>query len=555
VTAVSSFHRQRFSIRSHVDIETRIHSRRLRVGEPVCGNRACVQSKPSTGILLRQMVNATLRTTPPRLTSGARSHVSANAASGTVGELSIVRDPLRLLLLALTILTVSRVHQHYPMLMKLRPALLLVIAATGYAYLNPRFLTRENMLQLWPMRLIAILGVCACSSAVFGISLGHTATFFLEWYLKTLIYAFLLAVSIRHVRDLYTFVWAYVLSCGILSFFSLFVFGITKTGNSDFQRLSNLYTYDSNDLGVVLTIGLALTLLLLVSTRGGRRWFLFAILAGISATIARSGSRGGFLGLIAVALAALILANGVSVARRSSILIAAAVALMLGAPAGYWKQMSTVLEPKGDYNYSTLDGRKALAERGLGYMAMYPLFGLGMDNFSRAECTISPKLVQLNRTGPIRCTAPHNSYIQAGAELGVPGLLVWASIVFGVIYRLLGVRRRLPRSWRRGTDTERFLYGAAGFFPLAMIGFAVTAFFVSFAWADPIYIMAAFTAGFYVSLRSHLQETSGTKSIVPQAHPQFSHHSPGWRVSRGIGQLRVSRPLYSEPGSTATTNA
>jgi len=500
-------------------------------------------------------MNAALRTIPHRSTSGARSHMAVGVASATGGDLSIVRDPLRLLLFALTILTVSRVHQHYPLLMKLRPALLLVIAATGYAYLNPRFLTRENVLKLWPMRLVAVLGILACCSAVFGISLGHTATFFLEWYVKTLVYAFLLAVSIRHVRDLYTFVWAYVLSCGILSFFSLFVFGITKTGTSDFQRLSNLYTYDSNDLGVVLTIGLALTLLLLVSTRGSRRWLLFAILAGISATIARSGSRGGFLGLIAVAVAALILANGVSVARRGLILVAAGVALMLGAPAGYWKQMSTVLEPKGDYNYSTLDGRKALAQRGLGYMEMYPLFGLGMDNFSRAECTISPKLEQLNRTGPIRCTAPHNSYIQAGAELGVPGLLVWASLVLGVIYRLLRIRRRLPRSWRRGTDTERFLYGAAGFFPLAMIGFAVTAFFVSFAWADPIYIMAAFTAGFYMSVHTHLQETSGPKSSAPQAHQAFSHQGAGWRVSQGVERLRAMRSFHSEPGSTATINA
>lgn len=500
-------------------------------------------------------MNAILRTMPPPSISAARSRAAVGFASAAGSELSIVRDPLRLLLFALTVLTVSRVHQHYPLLMKLRPALLLVIAATGYAYLNPRFLTRENVLKLWPMRLIAVLGVLACCSAVFGISLGRTASFFLDWYLKTLVYAFLLAVSIRHVRDLYTLVWAYVVSCGILSFFSLFVFGISRTASSDFQRLSNLYTYDSNDLGVVLTIGLALTLLLLVSTRGSRRLLLFAILAGIAATIARSGSRGGFLGFIAVAVAALILANGVSVAGRAGIMVATGVALMLGAPAGYWKQMSTVLEPKGDYNYSTLDGRKALAQRGLVYMEMYPLFGLGMDNFSRAECTISPKLEQLNRTGPIRCTAPHNSYIQAGAELGVPGLIVWASLVLGVIHRLLRLRRRLPRSWRRGTDTERFLYGAAGFFPLAMIGFAVTAFFVSFAWADPIYIMAAFTAGFYVSLRGHLQETSGLESSAPRAHPAFSSRGPGWRVSRGVERLRAMRSLYSEPGSTTTTNA
>jgi O-antigen ligase len=500
-------------------------------------------------------MNAIPLTMPHPSTLTSRSRGAVGFASAAAGQLSIVRDPLRLLLFALTVLTVSRVHQHYPLLMKLRPAVLLVIAAAGYAYLKPRFLTRANVLKLWPMRLIAVLGVLACCSAVFGISLGRTASFLLEWYLKTLIYAFLLAVSIRHVRDLFTFVWAYVVSCGILAFFSLFVFGISKAGNSDFQRLSNLYTYDSNDLGVVLTIGLALTLLLLVSTRGSWRWLLFAILAGISATIARSGSRGGFLGFVAVAAAALFLANSVSVARRAWIMVATGVALMLGAPTGYWKQMSTVLEPKVDYNYSTLDGRKALAQRGLWYMQRYPLFGLGMNNFSRAECTISPKLEQLNRTGPIRCTAPHNSYIQAGAELGIPGLIVWVSLVLGVIVALLRLRRRLPRSWRRGTDTERFLYGATGFFPLAMIGFAVTSFFVSFAWADPVYIMGAFTTGLYVSLRGHLQERSGLESSAPPSRPAFLNRAPGWRVSQSAERLRAMQSLYSEPSSAGATHA
>jgi O-antigen ligase len=461
--------------------------------------------------------------------------------SAAAGRLSIVRDPLRLLLFALTVLTVSRVHQHYPQLMRLRPALLLVIASAAYAYLNPRFLTRVNVLRLWPMRLIAVLGVLACCSAVFGISLGRTASFILDVYVKVLVYAFLVAVSIRHVRDLFTFVWAYVVGCAILAFFSLFVFGITRSGNSDFARLSNLYMYDANDLGVIMMVGLPLTLLLLLSTRGSRRALLLLILLGISATIARSGSRGGFLGFIVVGAAALILVNSVSLTRRTSIMVAAVMALMVGAPRGYWKQMSTILEPKDDYNYSTLDGRKALAQRGIGYMAKYPVFGLGMNNFSRAECTISPKLSRLDRTGPIRCMPPHNSYVQAGAELGIPGLLIWVSLVAGVIVTLIRLRGRLPQSWRRGTETERFIYGATSFFPLAMIGFAVTSFFVSFAWVEPIYIIAAFTTGLLVVIRDQGQQRTGTSTSTIPSVSLFERGATGWRVAQSAQRFAASR--------------
>jgi O-antigen ligase len=460
------------------------------------------------------------------------SRIESRSSGSGQGRLQIKRDPLRIALFVLTILTISRVHQAYPLLEKLRPALLLVVASVGYAYLNPRYLNR-NALRLWPMRLVAALGILACCSVAFGISLGGSALFILDSYVKTLTYAFLIAVSIRHVRDLYTFVWAYVLSCGILSFFSLFVFGISRASGSYVTRLNNLYTYDSNDLGVVMMVGLPLTLLLLTVERGAKRLSLATILIGIAATMARSGSRGGFLGFVAVGLGGLILIKDVSAARKLIILAAASVALAVGAPDGYWKQMGTILAPKADYNYSDIDGRKAVMERGMGYMAEYPVFGLGINNFSRAECTISPKLALLRRNGPMRCTPPHNSYLQAGAELGVPGLLVFVSLVMAGIFAPLLLRRRLPKSWHRGTQAERFIYSATSFFALAMVGFAVTSFFVSFAWMDPIYFMAAMITGLYVVAQAQFG-TGASSGRGQPSHGAFPRKVSGWRVSQSM---------------------
>lgn len=448
-----------------------------------------------------------------------------------IGErLTLVGDPFRIAMFILTILTVSRVHQHYRAIGKFRPALLLVVASVGYAYLHPRFLTRTNVLKLWPMRLIAILGVLACLSAPFGISLGGSASFILDGYGKTLAYAFLVAVSIRHVRDLYTFVWAYVAACGILAYFSMFVFGLSR-GNSYVTRLNNMYTYDSNDVGVVMMIGLALTMLLLVVVRGKRRWLAMLILLGIGATIARSGSRGGFLGFLVAAGAALVLVNSVSASRRMALLAATVIALLAAAPPGYWRQMGTIIQPAEDYNYSSVDGRRALIQRGLGYMAKYPVFGLGINNFGRAECSISPKLATLRIGGPVHCKAPHNSYLQAGAELGVPGFLVWVSLVVGGILAPLRLRRRLPRSWMRGSEAERFIYGATSFFPVAMIGFAVTSFFVSFAWSDTFYFLSALLAGLYIAARGQMEGSSGDVS-GGDAQGDSLNQCVGWRVRR-----------------------
>jgi O-antigen ligase len=389
------------------------------------------------------------------------------------------------------------------------------------------------------MRLVAILGILAYCSVAFGISLGGAASFMLGSYIKTLAYAFLIAVSIRHVRDLYTFVWAYVLSCGILSFFSIFVFGISK-GNSYVTRLNNLYTYDSNDLGVVMMVGLPLTLLLLAVDRGKKRWVLLAILVGIAATMARSGSRGGFLGFVAVGLAGLVLVEGVSVGRKILVLTATSIALAVGAPAGYWKQMGTILTPKQDYNYTDIDGRKAVMQRGIAYMAQYPAFGLGISNFSRAECSISPKLASLRPNGPMRCTAPHNSYLQAGSELGVPGLFIWIALVVGGIFAPRRLRRRLPKKWRRGTAAERFLYNATSFFPVAMVGFAVTSFFVSFAWMDPVYLMAALLTGLYVATRAHMK-ADGSSGTGANRQIASLNTDAGWRVELSSRRAQLIR--------------
>jgi O-antigen ligase len=207
------------------------------------------------------------------------------------------------------------------------------------------------------------------------------------------------------------------------------------------------------------------------------------------------------------------------------------IALVAAAPPGYWRQMSTIMEPTEDYNYSSVDGRRALIQRGLGYMAEYPVFGLGINNFARAECSISPKLAKLRIGGPVRCKAPHNSYLEAGAELGVPGFLVWVSLVVGGIVAPLRLRRRLPRSWMRGSEAERFIYGATSFFPVAMIGFAVTSFFVSFAWSDTFHLLGALLAGLYIAARVQMQGDSGNGS-GRGAPAGSSHQISGWRVRR-----------------------
>lgn len=454
----------------------------------------------------------------------------AGGLAGVANRIGLTTDPLRISLFLLTFITVSRIHNHFTLIGKLRPGLLLVAATTVYAFLYPRYLVRGSLFKHWPPRVVAALGAIAVASAIFGISMGNSAKYLMDEYSKVLVYGFLLVAGLRNARDVYTIALAYALACIVLVYFAQFVFGVSKSYGSAVTRLSDLYTYDANDLGLVLTVGMALTLLVVPFTRNvWLRLALMANMVGIASSIARSGSRGAFLGLLVVGVGLLFLARTVSVAKRIGIVVAAIGALAITAPPGYWEQMQTIVNPSEDYNMSSKDGRKELAKRGLGYMMKYPVFGLGIANFRRAECTISEKAMNTDPGKGVKCTAPHNTWVQAGAETGFLGLAAFASLVLGGIVAMLRLRKRLPRAWARGDQEQRFLYNATGYVSLAMLGFAVTCTFLTFAWGDPVYILAALMAGLYRAADDRLaRDGAGASLAAEQAAPQ-----PAVRTWRG----------------------
>jgi O-antigen ligase len=136
-------------------------------------------------------------------------------------------------------------------------------------------------------------------------------------------------------------------------------------------------------------------------------------------------------------------------------------------------------------------------------MAAYPVFGIGISNFQKAECTIVDAKRELVGDTP-NCTAPHNSLIQISSELGVPGGILWISLLGGGCAWLLVLRRRVPDAWRRGTPEEKYLFGVLTFLPVAIVGFAVSSLFVSFAYASPAYILIALMAVTTVEVRTRL---------------------------------------------------
>jgi O-antigen ligase len=447
----------------------------------------------------------------PRVARGPRAVGRFGAVTG------LWTDPFRLTLMALVIDNTSHVTSYLGPLHKIRPGLVLFCLAILFALSSQSKAINYTVFRWRIPKLIVLQGMIVCGSALFGISLGNSATSILQNYSKTFAVALLLMMSFRGIADVRRTVWALASAGVILAFLSIVVVHLSKENGA--------ITWDANDVGLIMVMSLPFLLLLGQTSNTFGKSFAW-IGAGLAVTtIIMSASRGAFLGIAAVGLALLVFLPGVSVVQRVAVVAAVVVGMVVFAPDTYWNSMRTITKPSADYNWEGAEGRREISKRGIGYMLQYPMFGVGMNNFPMAEGTISPlaRRYANSRVG-IKWSAPHNSWVQAGAETGISGLVVWAVLMVGSAITVIKLRRRLPRSWlKEGTADQRFIYLATLYVPIAFLGFLVCASFLSWAWNDPGYVLPAIALGLQKSIGDAV-----SAATVPGRSP----------IIRGRGALR-----------------
>ncbi len=403
---------------------------------------------------------------------------------------SLLRDPFRIGILILLIDTISKTAGEIPAAQQLRPSLLIFCGCAFYAVLQSRKAINPGVFAYRVPHLILAQTALACGSALFGISLGHSAYYITTTYWKTIAVALLLIASLRNLTDVRRMVWATAIAGVLLSFTSVFITHLSKTRGGA--------VYDANDVGTIVVMTLPLTIFAAQVSKGIWRLAWIGGLVLCADTVAISGSRGAFFGVLAIGVALLLFLPGISTIKRLMYVGGITAALAVFAPEGYWESMqSIVTNPTADYNWDAGMGRRQIAKRGIGYMMDHPLFGLGIDNFSMQEGMYSDYAKELMLKGiGVKWTAPHNSWVEAGAETGIPGLLLWIALVVGSTVPLIRLRRKMPASWATdGTPDQRFVYLATLYVPIALLGFVVCATFVSFAWSDQSYVLPAIAMG------------------------------------------------------------
>lgn len=396
-------------------------------------------------------------------------------------------DTVRIALAILTLLSISRIQEEIPLIAVFRPGPLLTALCLVLAIAKPRTVRWSEITRSKPARIVMLLFAVLVALIPLGLSVGASATYVLDRFLATMIFFVLIVIAIRDIGDLRFLIGSYVISLIILAYSGFFLWQTTYFNG--FARVGSSGMYDANDLAPLFGAGLPMALLFAQTSGRIGRWLGYTAALCTPALIAITGSRGGFLALIATGLGLLVMTPGMTAVRRFGIVALASVVMAVAAPPGYIAKMGTIFDQEGDYNFTEQTGRIAIWKRGLGYLAEHPLTGVGIGNYGRAQWE-NPVYTETGAQLPVQ--APHNTFLEVLVELGIPAAALWMSVLWIGSVGLTRLRNRLPKRWMKESAERRFLYLACSYLPVSIFGWSVGAFFVSHAYLAPYYLLAAF---------------------------------------------------------------
>ena len=393
--------------------------------------------------------------------------------------------------------SVGRVHELFPALQVLRPAMLTGVFAIGLYFVGRDALRGSGRLNDPTTKCLMAFLFWMMLSVPGSLVPGNSFDLVFASFVKTAIMYVVIAGSVRGVRDVERLAVVYLISATVYAGVVLARFDL---GSGDTWRLGHLYYYDANDFATFAVSAMPFGLYLL--HRGRRtlsRVFAAIALGMLTLAFVYTGSRGGFIALVAVGAFIVIRYRGIALRWRASATVLVAVVLLATASDQYWRQMSTILSD-ADYNRTEETGRLQIWQRGIGYMLEYPVFGVGPANFQAAEGMLSPHAERQQFGIGVRWNAAHNSFVQVGAELGIPGLLLFLAIITSTFCAL----RRAAQNLRASRRPQRTAAELTQALTASLIGFLVGAFFLSLAYSEMFFTL--------VSLAVALQKVTQSRS-------------------------------------------
>jgi len=329
-------------------------------------------------------------------------------------------------------------------------------------------------------------------------------------------------------------IWAFFLAVGV---FAVIAFISTQTG-----RFSVVSAYDPNENALLFVLAIPFIFWKMMSSRGLKKMMMGFLLGLFVLGIVETQSRGGFLGLIAVALVSIYQYRRVTKISIINFKIVAIIVFFAGVlyfvgGHQYSNRITTMFDTQSEYNYTAPTGRLTIWRQGFSLMLDNPFLGVGVDAFESA-------LGRAFRLDEGQWQTAHNSFLQVGAELGIPGLLAFCFIIVSTLAHLKRtVAAQIVPKANAGGDSQKKPKQKLDLVPTtaysligSWTGFIVSGSFLSVAYGNLIFFLMG-TSWAFINVTSAPQE----KKEIDAPAKTVANEVPNLRLA---GLARSSRRRY-----------
>lgn len=334
------------------------------------------------------------------------------------------------------------------------------------------------------VNMVLLVGLAAVLSVPMAIDPNEAWEVFNDLLIKTILIFIVLVNVVRTERRLRILWWLVLvvsiyLSVNVILDYQAGVFEV-GSAETNTQRIAGAIKGlfgNSNDLALHLVTIIPIVFVLAFEKRGLLRKIVYLPMTLLMvAAVIITFSRGGFLGLVAVALCLVR-----KLARRNK--SAALATLVLGviffvavAPAAYSGRLATIFDSASDITGSSSQ-RTQVLKRSILVALRYPILGVGIGNFHHKS---------------FQELGTHNAYTQVAAETGIAAMIAYIIFLVHPLRRL----RMIERELFERNENSRFYYLSIGL-QASLIGYMVASFFAAVAYQWYIYYLV----GYAIALR------------------------------------------------------
>jgi O-antigen ligase len=271
----------------------------------------------------------------------------------------------------------------------------------------------------------------------------------------------------------------------------LAIVGIVKKG-----RGVGGFLGDENDFCMTLNMIIPFAFFMALAEKNIRRKFIYIALTGLFllANII-TFSRGGFIGLAAVAIFCLLKSPKKIISTIVIVLLALSV--LQFAPDKYWSEMKSIQQEGA----SEGTGRERVYQWKVGWKMFLdnPVMGVGQGNYPfrfreyEIKSGFSKGLEGRSRAG----RAAHSLYFTLLPELGVAGAIIFFLMLYAVYKDTRAIRKISKGDYPRFPFDKSKLFYLSLAMEASLIGYLVSGFFISVLYYPSFWILM----GFVLALR------------------------------------------------------